>query len=956
MPLLRFLACLCFACFAAARPPRPPVVVFWAEGFPAPDRGPLAKGDLAEALKAADVRWVAEPQALVEALSPGALLVLPHGSAFPLEAWGGIRAHLEQGGRLLALGGAPFHVPVRRTPAGWKAEAPTPAFAQALRLGPAEAVAWRPGWRVEGRTPGLPLPLGTRAFALTPRLADRPLRPAEEGSQGETEAVLRPLAHWVDGEGIPRACPALEWEGLGGRGRWVLAPFEGPFPAELLRALADRALAPSYDWRVEVSPACVLPGEAATLRVTLHRPGGGGAARVWIEGLGSRELLGGEWLRGEWPLPAGGAPGLHRLRVRLEDPELEPDETTAGYWVRDEALLRDGPPLQAGGDWLRLDGKPRPIVGTTYMDGEAHRAFLLDPHPARWDEDFAAMARAGVNLVRTGIWSGWDALMAEPGPVNGAALRALDAFLLTAARHRIHVCFTFFAFQPPAFGGANPYLDPRARAGQRALLEAVAARYRGSPWIHYDLINEPSYGPRPWSHRPYGDALEAAAWRAWLAARTGGEAERRAAFQDAQDPTALPLERDFAGAAVRDGRRPRKAAAFAEFAQGLVREWAGHLRETLRGAAGPPTPLVTLGQDEGGLGTRPAPPFHGDAVDFTCMHNWWANDDLLYDSLAAKLPGRPMLVQETGLMRLEDVDGRPWRSAADAARLLERKLAHAFLGRGAGAVQWAWQVNPLMPLENEAAIGIWRPDGTAKPELDVLRAFARFAREAAPHLGDFRPAEVGILVPHGRLFLGRPRALEGAQRLVRVLSERFGLAPRLLSDLRPLDLAGLRLLILPSPEWEPALAAPPGLTVLRLGPQGPGGPTLAKQEATPWGWATFDGLLGQGLRQDPVERRIQGPELHEPLPLEYAREEEPLRTLLAQALKAAGMAAAPARDPLAWIRLPMGEASLEGAVNETGRPLRPKGASEALAPGRAALELRDADGRVRVRYEGPALD
>ncbi len=956
MPLLRLLACLCLACAAWAGVPRPPAVVFWAEGFPAPDRGPLAKAELAAALAGTEVSWVAEPQALAGALRPGALLVLPFGSAFPLEAWAGIRAHLARGGRLLHLGGAPFHVPVRRTPTGWKAEAPTPAFAQALRLGPAEAVAWRPGWRVEGRYPGLPLPEGARAFALMPRLADRPLRPAEEGSQGEAEAHLRPLAHWVDGEGIPRACPALEWEGLGGRGRWVLAPFDGPLEPALLRALADRALAPSFHWKVDVSPACVQPGEAATLRVALHRPGGGGAAQVWIEGLGSRELQGGEWLVGEWPLPAGDAPGLHRLRVHLEDPELGPAETTAGYWMRDEALLRDGPPLQAGGDWLRLDGKPRPIVGTTYMDGEAHRAFLLDPHPARWDEDFAAMARAGVNLVRTGIWSGWDTLMAEPGPVNGLALRALDAFLLTAAKHRIHVCFTFFAFQPPAFGGANPYLDPRALAGQRALLETVAARYRGCPWIHYDLINEPSYGPRPWSHRPFGDALEAAAWRAWLNARLGGEAEGRAAFHEAGDPFDLPTERDFAGAAVQDGRRPRKAAAFAEFAQGLVRDWAAHLRQALRAAAGAPPPLVTLGQDEGGLGTRPAPPFHGDAVDYTCMHNWWANDDLLYDSLAAKLPGRPMLVQETGVMRLEDVDGRPWRSAAESARLLERKLAHAFLGRGAGAVQWAWQVNPLMPLENEAAIGLWRPDGTAKPEYDVLRAFARFAREAAPHLGNYRPAEVGILVPHGRLFLGRPRALEGAQRLVRVLSERFGIVPRLLSDLRPADLAGLRLLILPSPEQAPPLVPPAGLSVLRLGPQGPGGPALAKGEPTPWGWATFDGLLGQGLRQDPGGRQLQGPVLHEPLPLEYAREEAPLVGLLQKALKAAGLPGAPTPDPLAWIRLAMDEASLEGAVNETGSPLHPKGAPAALPPGRAALAIRDAQGRVRARYEGPELE
>src|SRR4029079_11504106 len=99
----------------------------------------------------------------------------------------------------------------------------------------------------------------------------------------------------------------------------------------------------------------------------------------------------------------------------------------------------------------------------------------------------------------------------------------------------------------------------------------------------------------------------------------------------------------------------------------------------------------------------------------------------------------PNLHQETGLMRLEDIDGIPWRTPEDAALLLERKLGYAFAGRGAGVVEWVWNVNPYMPLDEEATIGLIRPDGTAKPELDVMSRFAAFFARAAPRLDDFEP-------------------------------------------------------------------------------------------------------------------------------------------------------------------------------------------------------------------------
>ena len=135
-------------------------------------------------------------------------------------------------------------------------------------------------------------------------------------------------------------------------------------------------------------------------------------------------------------------------------------------------------------------------------------------------------------------------------------------------------------------------------------------------------------------------------------------------------------------------------------------------------------------------------------------------------------------------MRLEDMDGNPWRTPEAAAQLLERKFAYAFAARGAGVVQWAWNINPYQPIDNESVIGLFRPDGTAKPELRALRDLASFFEQAAPWLDDFEPDPVVLVIPHARLFSGRPGGLEATQRVVRLLAERFGVVPTALSDQR----------------------------------------------------------------------------------------------------------------------------------------------------------------------------
>ncbi len=771
---------------------------------------------------------------------------------------------------------------------------------------------------------------------------------------------------------MPRACRAparcsrsTGSAGPAAAGDWVPAPSDAPLEAATIHAAVARALEGPSELAARPLRAAVEPGEAAVLRIVLDRPGAlaaeaAPAARLTVRDEAGRTVFATEVpLEGTPQSRAGRVPiatrrplppGLYRATIELRDAPWSPRSALSGFWVKDAALLASAPSLGVSRDWIRRDGKVLPIAGTTYMASDVHRKFLFEPNPAVWDRDFDAMRRLGINLVRTGLWTGWDRVRLETGAVDENVLSALDAYVLTAARHRIVVCFTFFAFLPPAFGGSNPYLDPASIEAQRAFVTAFARRYRGVGWIHWDLINEPSYA-RPedtWKNRPIGDPFERAAWTAWARARHGEDpAVLRELWRDAgADLFDLPRAEEFDPSFLRGGGRPRKVRDFGEFSQDAVAGWARTLRDAIKAAGG--DVLVTLGQDEGGADTRPAPSLHADALDYTSVHTWWNNDDLLWDGVVTKSPERPNLHQETGLMSLEDTDGFAWRSPERAADLLERKLAYAFAGRGAGVVQWAWNVNPYQPIDNEATIGLWRPDGTAKPEMDALADVARFLDAAAPYLDDFAADPVVVVIPHSRMFMGRPRALDGTRRVVRLLAERFGVVPTALSELRLTAerLRESRLVIVPTPEILQEGAAAALLAAARAGTRvlvtgavegdsygrtteslaalglvDPGRP-IALHEPTPWGGVgtvTFEGLAQEKLRRasGPSPVALAGTVWHEPLPLDLARETEPLAALLGAALDRAGVSTHPGTGGVAARLLVAPRAVLAAVVNES---------------------------------------
>jgi hypothetical protein len=258
-----------------------------------------------------------------------------------------------------------------------------------------------------------------------------------------------------------------------------------------------------------------------------------------------------------------------------------------------------------------------------------------------------------------------------------------------------------------------------------------------------------------------------------------------------------------------------------------------------------------------------------------------------------------------------------------------------------------------MPVENEATIGFLRPDGTVKPELRMVGQFARFFETAAPYLDDFAPDPVVVVIPHSRVFMGRPGGADATKRVVRLLAERFGVVPTALSEIRlsAERLRDARLVLVPAPEMLEEKAAAALLAATRAGAKllvtgavegdsygritaslaalgiVDSGRPLALSEPTRWGSAgiaTFEGLAQERMRRAGTVSlaSLDGPVWHEPLPLEFAREPEPITALLDAALRAAGIATHPGAGGVVARVLVAPKALLVGVVNETPAPAR----------------------------------
>jgi len=793
-----------------------PVVVFSEPGFPTADSTAPSPTQWTTLLSDAKTAGVDH---LSEALSAPStrLLILPYGSAFPENSWGAIKTFLDRGGNLLVLGGMPFTRAGYRDSSGWHLRDYSVRFTRPLMIDQYQETPGSDGLQFQ-TNPEMVLQLPSfawkRAFSPVIRLSAVDLY-KRGGSAGSLDARLDTLA-WGTKEGRKLSAPAIQIDhyrnGFDG-GRWIFVNaelgadfFDHP---SLVQSLIERALQGEDEFTVRPVLPLYLPGELVQLQVVWHavqQPKGSLSLKVtsFPESQPADRSTVTTPLQPDaaLTLPAPPGKGLYIVEAQL----LEGDHVRAIYhsafWTRDEAYVRSGPHLSVNHDYFEVDGHPLAVVGTTHMSSEVQRLYFEHPNVYVWNQDLAQIHDAGLNMIRTGWWTGWDKFCDENGRPYERTLRTLEAYLMTARKYNLPVQFNFFAFLPDVLGGKNAFLDPEAVRRQQTLISAVVARFHAVPYLAWDLINEPSISQFLWRTRPNGDPVELAAWNEWLNARYPDRAKLAALWNIPQDRSAgaisLPSEEEFSPRGMYTGTNSLRLNDYFLFAQESFAKWARTMRDTIRATGS--QQLVTVGQDEGGIQDRLSPAFWGRSVDFTTNHSWWLNDDVLWDSLAAKQPGQTMLIQETGLQRELNLDEIARRTPENEAALLERKIAASFI-QGSGAIEWLWNTNSYMTESNETPIGAVRTDYTEKPEATLLRAFARFAPRLSEHLKDPQLPPVAIVTSQAAQFsaIGDSQ-LSAQRRAVRALAYSAHLTAYMIAENQIEKLGTPQLTILPSPQ------------------------------------------------------------------------------------------------------------------------------------------------------------
>jgi hypothetical protein len=827
------------------------LVVFWQPGFPTISSTPIDRSTLTSALGSnasfADIASINDPATLSEA----SLLVLPYGSAVPVDAWNSITHFLDLGGNLLILGGQPLHVPVSLKDGHYLAGRPQDSYALALGLRhtyeipvPSTATfAWKRGY-AEGITPKLQ---AKHFFVVEGRLDGLGYMTSTDG-----ELVAAPI---VFGTHFTPGTHSGTHPGAWGKpaGRFVALDFDPlngfwstPDATTLLRRAAEYARQGTELFSVEAQFAALRPGESPTLTVHLKQSSGTPAGEVKVD-LSSR----GQSLESvtlpvdsttetipvnfKHPLPAG----FYEVNATWRDQDHLREFYRNGFWVEPAEALLTGPTLAANSDTLTLDTKPFLPVGTNYFTTEENGWDFSSPRNAAiWEHDFAEMQSHGVSFVRTGVWMS-NARFVDPttGGVNDRFLRNLEGFLLSAQHHNIAVNFTFFAFSPKSGTQPsehptpddptppNPYLDTSALRAQQAYIRSIIARFGKVPFLSWDLINEPSVSnPRHIfsGNYPNGDPSELAAWRTWLRQHYPDIPTLADAWS--VTPTQLGSFDTIPLPEIADLRYARNASTnqvraidYNLFAQDLFRSWVVTMVTTIRDAGS--TQLIDVGQDEGGVTDRVLNRFYaGAGVGFTTNHTYWQDDALLWDSVAAKVPGTPNITGETGYQPSWAPDGT-WRyDEITGLGLTERKWALGFAAGSTGAMQWDWA--------REVDFGMQRSDGSAKLWENMMRDLGTFATAAAPHARSLKLPPIAIVLPESlQLSVFNPTALEAQQAAVRTLYAEAHGSAYAVGEYQIDQLGTPRLILLPSPyaltdtAWSALLVhVRDGATLLITGP------------------------------------------------------------------------------------------------------------------------------------------
>jgi hypothetical protein len=806
-------------------------VVFWQAGFPSADSPAPNEAELRAAFAGAGFANAAGlPGALAAADTD--LLVLPYGSAWPEADWDAILQYLDHGGNLLTLGGRPFTRAGYEDASGWHLRAESTAQTLELFIDGYQETPGSDGLKFTPNGDVFPQLASFgwhRAFSPVARLSVINYD-ATGGATGGEDMDLTTLA-WGERSGHKLAAPVLELDHNAHRfvgGRWIMVACEPDADffsnGELLATLAELAVRKSDRFAFRPRAPLFVPGEALDFDYTSSDPLAAQPAgeqlhvRVTSEDGGVHyDQTGPAEHTMTLPESAAEGKGLHTVEATLLRDGKPLRTYRSGFWMRDWKYLLSGPKLTVGADYFELNGKPLPVVGTTYMAGDVSRLYLMLPNAYVWDRDMAQIHGAGLNMIRTGLWTAWQHLLAADGQMSEPALRTVEAFLMCARHNDLPVQFNLFAFYPDEFGGENGYLDPAALNAESLYARSLVERFHAVPFLAWDLINEPSANKNVWRTLPDYDPFEQAAWRKWIADRypdrakllhdwaepslgIGRDLQARPAAMSAemasQDPLALPAASAFLPDAVRSGFNPLKDYDYALFTQWVFANWVGRMRTLIRSTGS--EQLVTVGQDEGGVAGRVSPAFYASEIDFTADHTWWDYDAILWASLAPKFPGKPLLIQETGEQRRLTLDDQLRFSAEVEGWQLERKIAIAF-AQGAGALEWVWNLNAHMANDNEVPVGAVRPDGTEKPEAEVLAGYAAFVNKSPQSFTKIEPPAVTMVTSQTLLYsiLGG-MALDTQKHALRAMAYRNHTPLRMLPENRLAELGMPKLVFLPS--------------------------------------------------------------------------------------------------------------------------------------------------------------
>lgn len=800
------------------------VVVFWQPGFPTVASQPVDRTSLDTAL-AGMAPVYADGSSIVSAdtLANSDLLVLPYGSAVPVEAWKSIESYLDGGGNLLVIGGQPLRVPVSLVNQRYVAAAPQDTYSRALGFNHSYEVPvangavfhWRNGY---SWMPALDL-RARRYFAVEGHLDGLGYMANSSGELVAAPVIVSDHAGDVPGHRMTGSrIVALDFDPL--PDYW-----ESKDGIVLIRQAALYARQSAAAFSVEVLHSAIRTDEPPQISVHLRIPreqklgitvNGGvklelrsemasvAMATIPVVGKGNVDL--------DAPFHFVLPVGFYTVTAVYSEGGQAHEFYQNGFLVADRSALVSGPVLDVHGDFLTLDGKPFFPVGTNYFTTENDGWDFSGPRNAWvWDKDFAEMAVHGISFVRTGVWMpNGKFIEGDTGGVNERFLRNLEAFLDCAHRHNIAVNFTLFAFSPrsgkfslPGDNSVtppNPYIDPAAIAAQQAYMRSVVEQFKDVPWLSWDLINEPSFSnPRQIfkGNIPNGDPTELVAWHKWLSQRYRSLASLGDAWcvppadLASFDEIPLPDLSDLRYDRYENSSSRVRAVDYNLFAQDTFSTWVRSMAGVIRATGS--RQLIDVGQDEGGVGDRVLNQFYGGSgVSFTTNHTYWNDDALLWDSVVAKRPVTPNITGETGYQPAWDPDGN-WRyDEFTGLGLIERKWALGFAAGSSGALQWDWA--------RESDFGMLRSDGSRKAWEDMMRDLGQFARQVAPFADGLIEPEVAIVLPQSlKLSVDNSFAVEAQQTAVRALYNYARGQAYAVGEYQSQLLGSPKLILLPSP-------------------------------------------------------------------------------------------------------------------------------------------------------------